>query len=795
MKKKILYLLPMVTVAIAGFFLLFTQQAAASAVLEFEYKKDGVIPPAQTVNVYNQTATGGAAIVQWRAEGYDSWLDVTPNQGSSSINPGSSTQVSIRPNTSSLGDIGASTTITFTGYDARGNVVTGSGQTVVVNYGFAFIAVKNDPLPESRPVVIKNTTANQGDVISRWSATNYANWLNVSPASGDTDIPAGGSVTLSIQPNTTNLNPGTYTTMIEFTGYDLEDQAVIGSVQKVYVKYIIKHPMLTFSAVRNDGALPAVQNVQIFSTGTPGSAAISSWETGDNASWLSATPGSGSITSGSTGNVAIRPNTNNLTPTTYNTTIKFSGKNAGATTDTVIVDVRYLVTDSCAITDFHANPGEVGYGGSSDLIWTLAGNCSSVKLNGGKFNNTDVTSPQNSGPLQANTAYTLTATGSDGVSDERTIVVLVKGGNLCSITVNAEYDGVVTTPPGSAYTFTLSGPETINGSGPNTYEKPASAQNWIIMYKGGTSATFAGYNQQSQSCSTPGGIITFTLKFTSSTPPPVDPPIASNTAVCDNIRLTWTAMTGASSYKLYRSTVSNDANPALLKDGLTGLQWDDNTAQPATTYYYWLSVVYPTGESAKVKATPASGITVKPCGANFDTSNKIILKVNGKDYKVNSACRIPNQDGVVSSIKKGDRLTLAINICNTGTVDATNVVVRDPLNGTNLTLADRSSIKFNGTSGTYTESGNVFTFNLGTVKAGKNVGIEFDVLVTPPSDSTQKLLRLRNIGEMIYSTSLSADNGGCSGKGTDAAHPCRLDTGYIVFSNGLKSPEQIEVNP
>jgi hypothetical protein len=795
MKNKIIHLFPIVIVAIAGFFLLFANSASADTILEFDYQRNGTVPPAQNVNIYNQTAGGGGAIVQWRAEGYDDWLTVEPTQSSASINPGGNISISIRPNRSDLGEIGSSTTVTFLGYDSKGNVAPGSGQTVVVNYGLAFIATKNGPLPDARPITITNTTYSGGETIDRWEAKNYASWLTVTPGSSDTDIPAGGKVQLSMRPNVSSMNAGSYTTVIDFIGYDSENQTVIGSVQKVYVKYVIKNPQLIFSAVKNSSTLPAGQTVQMFSTSTQGAANISSWETTGNASWLAAAPASGGISSGSTGSVVIRPNTTSLNATTYNSSVKFNGKDGGGNVvDSTMVDVKYVVTDTCAITDFKATPGQVNYGGSSKLEWTLSGECVGWILDGGKFDDVPgLTSPQDTGPLHIETPYTLRATGSDGVTTEKTVRVLVTGGSNCTIHVNAEYNGTIQNPPGSPYVFTISGPETITGSGPNSYVKEVNSSAWTIMYNGGTSVVFKGYNQQTQSCSSPGGEITFTLKFSSEIGNP--PPGTSSNAVCSQINLSWSSVTGAASYNIYRSTNSNDPGSTPLATGITANQYSDTTAAPATTYYYFLEAVHPSGNSEKIRFNPQSGITVRPCGADFGTSNKVITQVNGKAYKVTSACRIPNQAGVVTSIKKGDRLTMAINVCNTGSVDAQNVIIKDSFNGNNISLVDRSSIKFLGTSGTYTEAGNIFTFNVGEVKAGKNIGIVFDVLVTPPSDSTQKLMRLRNLGELTFTTNQPVDNGGCTGKGTTSTNPCRLDTGYIVFSNGLKAPDQTEVNP
>jgi len=62
---------------------------------------------------------------------------------------------------------------------------------------------------------------------------------------------------------------------------------------------------------------------------------------------------------------------------------------------------------------------------------------------------------------------------------------------------------------------------------------------------------------------------------------------ASDGAYPDRVRVAWTAPAGATSYEVWRNT-SNNATTAALKGSPTSSPYDDLTAVPGTTYYYWL---------------------------------------------------------------------------------------------------------------------------------------------------------------------------------------------------------------
>lgn len=55
----------------------------------------------------------------------------------------------------------------------------------------------------------------------------------------------------------------------------------------------------------------------------------------------------------------------------------------------------------------------------------------------------------------------------------------------------------------------------------------------------------------------------------------------------DRIRITWPPMSGATSYRLYRSGTTNASEASLLTES-SSLLYDDTGTVPGTTYYYWM---------------------------------------------------------------------------------------------------------------------------------------------------------------------------------------------------------------
>src|SRR6185295_9061577 len=69
----------------------------------------------------------------------------------------------------------------------------------------------------------------------------------------------------------------------------------------------------------------------------------------------------------------------------------------------------------------------------------------------------------------------------------------------------------------------------------------------------------------------------------------------SPATACDSAVIYWTASSGATSYKVFRSSDNNFANAAQITQ-TTATAWRD--PRPAlSTSYYWVKVVTPCGDS------------------------------------------------------------------------------------------------------------------------------------------------------------------------------------------------------
>ncbi len=100
----------------------------------------------------------------------------------------------------------------------------------------------------------------------------------------------------------------------------------------------------------------------------------------------------------------------------------------------------------------------------------------------------------------------------------------------------------------------------------------------------------------------------------SSTPPP--PPTApTNLAASAGngvVGLTWTAVSGAASYDVYRGTATGAlSTKTTVTTGIAGTSYDDATAANGTTYYYEVTAVNAGGESGgsnEATATPQANL-------------------------------------------------------------------------------------------------------------------------------------------------------------------------------------------
>jgi hypothetical protein len=78
---------------------------------------------------------------------------------------------------------------------------------------------------------------------------------------------------------------------------------------------------------------------------------------------------------------------------------------------------------------------------------------------------------------------------------------------------------------------------------------------------------------------------------------------ASNGLYTDRILLTWVTVAGATGYEIWRST-DNSLTSATRIAIVTGPPYNDTTATPERTYYYWIIAI---GSSGYSTSTPVTG--------------------------------------------------------------------------------------------------------------------------------------------------------------------------------------------
>jgi len=240
-----------------------------------------------------------------------------------------------------------------------------------------------------------------------------------------------------------------------------------------------------------------------------------------------------------------------------------------------------------------------------------------------------------------------------------------------------------------------------------------------------------------------------------------------NVSYNTSINLTWTS-TGAD-----ECSVVPDLTPSVAK-AISGTASTGNLTNPSNLFT--LDCV----DSDKNHVTDVVTVTVTQPTESFINADKDVTAINGSAIS-NTSCN-GGTDSVTTAFKSNDLVSFKINLCNSGTQDASGLTLTDTL--TNLAKPTAGwNAKYNGSPITPTESGTspnqILTFTIpGTIAQGSTRSLTFDAVVNPPSPATNTIYRFQNIADI-----------------SNANGDWRAATPLYIFYAGSKVPSKQEVAP
>jgi len=402
-------------------------------------------PPGQTVAITNT----GASTLFWHttvAQLASSWLGASPSGGN--ILPGQTKNLTVNVSASGLTPGSYVGQITIEGSDQNNAAASGSPQRISINFvvlppctlsqpssstlAFNTIQGGSNPSPLQEALTV---SGNCGWPVN-WKASTSSNapWLTLTPASG-VFTSNGQSATMTVIPNNTGLDPGTYTTSVSISATDSAGLSAQGSPQVFTVTMTVLQPCqiqvgaskLNFTVVQ--GSNTAAQSIGLGEAGN--CAQPVTWNANtDGSSWLQL----GSA-SGHDGSVSVSANAAKLAPGSYNATITFAATGSGG----AVVLGRPQVFVTLTVTGVNLS-GTVNACVDSTCSTTLSG--AVVSLTDSSGNIIGYTTADSNGRFSLSNvprgSYTLSAKGTNAASVVYQGDIIVKvAGDQAGITINA----------------------------------------------------------------------------------------------------------------------------------------------------------------------------------------------------------------------------------------------------------------------------------------------------------------------------------------------------------------------
>jgi hypothetical protein len=229
----------------------------------------------------------------------------------------------------------------------------------------------------------------------------------------------------------------------------------------------------------------------------------------------------------------------------------------------------------------------------------------------------------------------------------------------------------------------------------------------------------------------------------------------SSISTCGYVGITWTAVSGATGYNVYRNTSNTFSTATKIASNVSfGSQpyKDTTTGGP---YYYWVTGIV-TGLETTATLGASSPVGQIACGANMLDSDKNIIAVNGTSYSPNQCNGFQPSSNI--SLNLGDKVTFRIDLCNDkGTGAASGITITDSM----INLGQIASVQYISNSGvitpitptlTGTSPNQIMTVNLGSasVPAGSIAAVTFTAVLATPSGFSGTGSRFYNSYNISY---------------------------------------------
>ena len=293
----------------------------------------GTSPAARTVQLTN---SGGQPLT-WNATTNQSWLSVSPAQGT--LAAGASVTLTVSYATSALPAGGYSGLVGITSAGAV-NSPQQVAASVIVEPPAGELTLSVATLARSigqglTPAAQTFTVTNTGGRPLSWSAADNQGWLSVSPATGT--LAPGASAQLTVTYATGALAIGSYAATITVSAPGANGGARTVAVS---LSVTVPQPVITLapeflSRTTNVGTSPAPQQFTITNSGGQPLA----WTAMASDAWLTVLPASGTLESGASATVTVTYSTASLSVATWAGTVIVTGAGAANTPQVVNVSV------------------------------------------------------------------------------------------------------------------------------------------------------------------------------------------------------------------------------------------------------------------------------------------------------------------------------------------------------------------------------------------------------------------------------------------------------------------------